>query len=81
MRSLLRYGALGCALALTALPLAIGGGGPTAGAAYSSPATVSASNWNAMANTVTTRRGRHRRPASVSCVTSSVLRRGHRQWR
>ena len=26
MRSLLRFGALGCALALTALPLAIGGG-------------------------------------------------------
>ena len=43
MRSLLRFSALGCAFALTALPLAIGGGGSVAGAAYSSPATVSAS--------------------------------------
>ena len=69
MRSLLRFGALGCALAMTALPLAIGGG-TVAGAAYSSPATVSASTWSSMANTATT-------PAAgsvtgaVSCVTAA----------
>ena len=51
MRSLLRFGALGCAFAVTALPLAIGGGS-VAGAASSSPATVSASNWSTMANTL-----------------------------
>ena len=69
MRSLLRFGALGCALALTALPLAIGGVGSVAGAAYTSPATVSASNWSAMANTVTTP-GAGTEAGAVSCVTS-----------
>jgi hypothetical protein len=68
MRSLLRFGALGCALALTALPLAIGGGS-VAGAVYSSPATVSASNWSTMANTVTTP-GTGTQAGAVSCVTS-----------
>ena len=67
MRSLLRFGALGCALALTALPLAIGGGGTVAGAALSSPATVSASNWTRMANTVNT-------PANNTAGRRRVLR-------
>jgi len=69
MRSLLRFGALGCALVLTALPLAIGGGGSEAGAALSSPATVSASNWTTMPNTNTTS-SQTNGMASVSCVTS-----------
>ena len=69
MRSLFRFGALGCALALTALPLAIGGGGTVAGAALSSPATVSASTWSSMANTVTTP-GNNSQAGAVSCVTS-----------
>ncbi len=69
MRSLLRFGALGCALALTALPLAIGAGGPVAAAAFSSPATVSASTWSSMANTVTTP-GSGAQAGAVSCVTS-----------
>jgi hypothetical protein len=68
MRSLLRFGALGCALAITAVPLAIGGGS-VAGAAYSSPATVSASNWSAMANTVNSPNATAQ-TGSVSCVTS-----------
>ena len=69
MRSLLRTGALGCALALAALPLAIDGGGPVAGATYTSPATVSASSWSTMANTVTTP-GAGSEAGAVSCVTS-----------
>ena len=69
MRSLLRFGALGSALALTALPLAIGGGGTVAGAALSSPATVSASNWTTMPNTNTTA-NQTNGMAGVSCVTS-----------
>src|ERR1700722_14877821 len=69
MRSLLRFGALGCVLALTALPLAIGQGGSVAGAALSSPATVSASNWTTMPNTNTTANPTNGM-TSVSCVTS-----------
>ena len=69
MRSLLRTGALGCALALAALPLAIDGGGPVAGATYTSPATVSASSWSTMANTVTAP-GAGSEAGAVSCVTS-----------
>ena len=69
MRSLLRFSVLGCAIALTALPLAIGGGGSVAGAAYSSPATVSASTWGSMANTVTTP-GSGAQAGAISCVTS-----------
>ena len=69
MRSLLRFGALGCALALTALPLAIGGGGAVAGAALTSPATVSASNWTTMPNTNTTVNPTNGM-SGVSCVTS-----------
>ena len=54
MRSLLRFGALGCALALATLPLAIGSANSIAGAASSSPATVAATNWSTMANTAST---------------------------
>jgi len=69
MRSLLRFGALGCALALSALPLAIGGGSVAGAANYSSPATVSASNWSTMPNTNNTA-NQTNGMASVSCVTS-----------
>jgi hypothetical protein len=68
MRSLLRSGALGCVVALMAFPLFAGGGG--SGAASTSPATVSASNWTTMPNTNTTPSATNGM-ASVSCVTSS----------
>jgi hypothetical protein len=70
MRSLLRFGALGCAFALGTLPLAIGGGSSIAGAALSSPATVSASTWSTMPNTNNTANLTNGM-ASVSCVTSA----------
>ena len=71
MRSLLRISALGCALALTALPLAIGGGVSVAvaGAAYSSPATVGASTWSGMANSANAP-ANNTAAGAVSCVTS-----------
>jgi hypothetical protein len=70
MRSLLRTAALGCVLTLTALPLAMGGGSSIAGAAFSSPATVSASTWSSMANTVAAP-GSNTQAGAVSCVTSA----------
>ena len=75
MRSLLRFGAFGCALAMASVPLAIGGGSSIAGAA-SSPATVAASNWSTMANTA---HDAGRRFADRCRVLRDlcVLRRGH----
>ena len=71
MRSLLRFSVFGCALALTALPLAYGGAGSVAAAASpSSPATVSAANWTNMANSVATP-GSSTQAGAVSCVSSA----------
>jgi hypothetical protein len=69
MRSRRRFGVLGCALVFSALPLAMGGGS-VAGAAYSSPATVNASTWSSMPNTVAAPAS-NTQAGAVSCVTST----------
>ncbi len=69
MRLFARISALGCALALVALPMMQGGGAPAGAGTITVPATVSASTWTAMANTQTTP-GSNAYPGSVSCVTS-----------
>ncbi|HEY6426944.1 MAG TPA: hypothetical protein VIX84_06905 [Acidimicrobiales bacterium] len=68
-RAMGRILTIGCALALPLVGLVqIGGGGAPAGAT-TVPATVSASNWTAMANSQTTPAS-DAYPISVSCVTS-----------